>query len=179
MVWVYKEDGTRQCGTGTEIALDEMREELAKLIGGGNILNQEKRILPLIFPMVCGGRNGHVNAYEITEDGARTLFTGIVGKNEFELWRWGGEKLASGPEVPFPLSEAIKAASNDEEAAAIIQHLLASLAGAGQNPTNISELIGRTCRYYKTGDSLTYDLRPNRVNIEVNNRREIVRIWFG
>jgi hypothetical protein len=46
-------------------------------------------------------------------------------------------------------------------------------------PTTIEELIGRPSRYYTTGDVLTDDLIPERVNIEVNNDREIVRIWFG
>jgi hypothetical protein len=46
-------------------------------------------------------------------------------------------------------------------------------------PTIIEELIGRPSRYYTTGDALTDDLIPERVNIEVNNNREIVRVWFG
>jgi|AGTN01.3.fsa_nt_gi hypothetical protein len=62
MVWVYKEDGTRQCGEGTEISLDEMRKELETIIGKDNVLASEKRILPLMFPLVCGGPNGSVNA---------------------------------------------------------------------------------------------------------------------
>jgi hypothetical protein len=49
----------------------------------------------------------------------------------------------------------------------------------GVTPTLIQELIGRPSRYYTTGDALTLELVSNRVNIEVNTDREIVRIWFG
>jgi hypothetical protein len=49
----------------------------------------------------------------------------------------------------------------------------------GVTPTLIQELIGRPSRYYTTGDILTEDFIPKRVNIEVNTNTEIVRIWFG
>ena len=49
----------------------------------------------------------------------------------------------------------------------------------GVTPTLIEEMIGRPSRYYTTGDILTEDFIPRRVNIEVNTDREIVRIWFG
>lgn len=48
----------------------------------------------------------------------------------------------------------------------------------GATPKAIDELIGRPSRYYTTGDVLTQDFVPERVN-EVNSSREVVRIWFG
>jgi hypothetical protein len=45
----------------------------------------------------------------------------------------------------------------------------------------VKELLGRACRVYKTGDALTKDYRPDRVNIELDalNMRSIVNIWMG
>ncbi|MGZ9092907.1 MAG: I78 family peptidase inhibitor [Rhodoplanes sp.] len=39
--------------------------------------------------------------------------------------------------------------------------------------------MGRPSRYYTTGDVLTQDFVPERLNIEVSNNSEVVRIWFG
>ena len=47
------------------------------------------------------------------------------------------------------------------------------------NPTTIKELVGRPLRVYKTGDDLTLDWRPERTNIELNDKGMIVRVWFG
>ena len=49
----------------------------------------------------------------------------------------------------------------------------------GATPTTIDELIGRPSSYYTTGDVLTQDFVPERLNIEVSNNSEVVRIWFG
>ena len=43
----------------------------------------------------------------------------------------------------------------------------------------VSTLIGKPSRVYKTGDSLTKDFIPDRVNIELNKSGEIVKIWMG
>ncbi len=47
------------------------------------------------------------------------------------------------------------------------------------NPTLIKELVGHPIRVYKTGDGLTQDWRPARVNFETNDGGDIVDIWFG
>ncbi|MEQ8817862.1 MAG: I78 family peptidase inhibitor [Thalassobaculum sp.] len=180
MTWVYKEDGTRQCGMGQEVTLEEMRTELEGLIGANNVLEAEKRILPLMFPSVCGGPNGSVNAYRITDDGVDILFHGIVGQNGFQLWIWPDPVAVAGdPDVPLPLRRAISAANDDASVAELLQGFLSRMTAVGQQPTQISELIGRRSRHYRTGDALTMDFRPDRVNIEVNAAHEIVRIWFG
>ncbi|UTA48443.1 hypothetical protein L1F30_02595 [Simiduia sp. 21SJ11W-1] len=43
----------------------------------------------------------------------------------------------------------------------------------------ISSLTGKEARVYTTGDFLTQDHRPERVNIELSPARDIVRIWMG
>lgn len=50
---------------------------------------------------------------------------------------------------------------------------------ACEDPTTIQDLIGRPSRYYTEGDFLTQDFIEGRVNIEVNKRSEILRVWFG
>ena len=43
----------------------------------------------------------------------------------------------------------------------------------------INMIIGKEARIYKTGDILTEDFRPDRVNIEISNDNQIVQIWMG
>ncbi|MEC4087166.1 I78 family peptidase inhibitor [Pseudoalteromonas rubra] len=47
------------------------------------------------------------------------------------------------------------------------------------NDEPISTLIGKPSRVYTTGDMLTEDFVPNRVNIELSESGEIVRVWMG
>ena len=181
-VWVYKDDGTLQCGQGAERPIQEMRKALARLIGDKEILHGEKRRPPVLLPDLCGAPTGEVNAYEITDDGAYVLFRGFVGPDGFKLWIWPQpgtrhDALAltagGGSDVPFPLSASWKGDG-------AIANMIASLTQAGAQPTTIVDLIGRVCRCYKHGDPLTFDLQPQRVNIELDeDGRRISRIWFG
>lgn len=43
----------------------------------------------------------------------------------------------------------------------------------------ISTLIGKPSRIYKTGDMISEDFITNRVNIELSESGEIVKIWMG
>ena len=43
----------------------------------------------------------------------------------------------------------------------------------------LQELEGRPLRVYHTGDMLTMDFRPNRVNVELGPDELIVKVWFG
>lgn len=43
----------------------------------------------------------------------------------------------------------------------------------------IETIIGKQARVYKTGDALTQDFRPERVNIELSENNEITQIWMG
>ncbi len=47
------------------------------------------------------------------------------------------------------------------------------------NDSEISILIGKHARIYKTGDALTGDFKPERVNIELSEDNEIIQIWMG
>jgi hypothetical protein len=43
----------------------------------------------------------------------------------------------------------------------------------------IEVIIGKEARVYKTGEALTEDFRPERVNIELSESNEIIQIWMG
>jgi len=47
------------------------------------------------------------------------------------------------------------------------------------NDKPISILIGKPSRVYTAGDMLTEDFMPDRVNIELSESGEIVKIWMG
>lgn len=47
------------------------------------------------------------------------------------------------------------------------------------NREPISILIGKPSRIYKEGSPVTDDYIPDRVNIEVSQSGEIVKIWMG
>ena len=50
---------------------------------------------------------------------------------------------------------------------------------AGALSVQVRELLNRPLRVYKTGDPITEDFRPERVNIEVSEKQFIKDIWFG
>jgi hypothetical protein len=140
-IWICKHDGSIQCEPGGGVSLEEMRKELAELIGGENILKMEQRSVTVI--QVCGAPTGNLNAYLITEEGWRLLNDGIRGREDFNP--------CEGENIPIPIPQ----------------------------PVQIQELIGRPLRVYKTGEAITKDRRPNRVNIETDDQDVIVSIWFG
>ena len=161
-IWVCKDDGTIQCQENPEITLDEMRAELASLIGEANIIGQEKRSRIVIE--VCGSPTGQMNAYQITEVGKRLLFYGIRGPEGF---RPCSDESQTGVAEGRPPSQALQVIRSG------------NLTSTNHTPALIRDLIGRTARVYQTGDALTEDYRPERVNIELNTNQEIVDIWFG
>ena len=156
-IWVCKPDGTIQCDEDSkEITLEEMRGQLASLIGEDNIIGMRKISKPMI--QLCGMPTGKMNAYEITEKGALILERGFVGRQGFN---------------PCSVEVDAKSASSELNIGEIIGSLTC------HNPTTIRELIGHPLRVYKTGDAITKDWRPDRVNIEINSNGLIVNIWFG
>lgn len=177
-VWVYKADGTLQCGEGKEITLEEMKKELASLIGEKGIISCKKRTLPMFIPQVCGAPTGQVNTYEITEEGAYVLFHGFVGPKGFALWIWPVSAGKQGPISPWPFSRGLKG-EREEDAGALFLNYIASVTHVGATPIFITELLGRICRCYTVGDPLTKDYIPQRVNIEKYPDSTIARIWFG
>ena len=176
--WVYKLDGTLQCGMGSAIELGQARQELTDLIGATNILAAEKRQGLTVISM-CGMPTGAANAFEVTEEGLRTLFQGFPGPSGFRLWPFGGE---SGDAkrldqwVPWPWS---KFTNDGQLDGAAIAHALSSLTEVGANPTTLAEVVGRPCRIIHEGDAVTFDYMPLRVNIHLSRDRRIERIWFG
>jgi hypothetical protein len=166
--WVWRHDGTLQCGQGSEQPLEEAHEQLAAIIGADSVLNGEKRQAPVILPTVCGAPTGQANAFELTESGYYLLFHGFVGPIGFRPWL--DDKLAH---VQAGLTSSILGV---EEHSARKQLTLAGF-GAGE-PTSIQELFGRQCRAYTVGDALTMDFRPDRFNVGLVNGR-IRELWFG
>ncbi|MGE4130055.1 MAG: hypothetical protein AB7F86_00370 [Bdellovibrionales bacterium] len=61
-VFVYKYDGSLQCGAGKAIALDVMAKELA----GIPIYSSNKKQDGLMHIQVCGSNTGMANVYEIS-----------------------------------------------------------------------------------------------------------------
>lgn len=154
-VWVYKFDGTIQCMPEVqETSLEKMREELASLIGDKNILSMEKGQRQVI--QLCNFPTGKINCYEITQEGWSLLETGIRGPCGFE-------RMDHGP----------KEADGNVNLGRLIGSLTAL------NPNSVQDLVGHPLRTYKTGDLITYDWRPNRCNIELDDSHSIVKVWFG
>ncbi|MHC2432735.1 hypothetical protein [Bradyrhizobium sp. USDA 4451] len=62
-VYVYKYDGSVQCGGGQPISLEAMAKELTD--AGITIISQRKGTDGLAHPFVCGATTGAINIYEI------------------------------------------------------------------------------------------------------------------
>lgn len=154
-ILVYKFDGTVQCDADIlGISLEAMRKTLSTLIGESNILSMRKGQRPVI--QQCGVPTGKINCYEITETGWAILTTGIAGHGGFQ-------RMDHGP------------AESDESVN--LGRMVASL--VANTPTAIADLVGHPLRTYKTGDMITKDWRPERFNIELDESRNIVKVWFG
>jgi len=67
-VEVYKYDGTRQCGEGFEISLEQMAKELTS--AGIEIIEQRKGSDGMIYTAVCGGGSGSINVFKIRSSDA-------------------------------------------------------------------------------------------------------------
>lgn len=171
--WVCKADGTIQCQDNPEVPLDVMRLELASIIGESEILNGEKRSHAVA--RLCGLPTGRVNAYEVTERGYHVLFRGFTGPRGFTPC--DGHQATSDARTSARMASD---KSNDEVGfgAYLAESKASSVISV---PTQIKELIGRPLRVYATGDALTLDYRPERVNIEIgpDGERRIVDVWFG
>lgn len=60
-VFVYKYDGTKQCGEGQEVSLDAMSKQLQNI----KILSMTKKNDGMMRIQVCGAPTGQANVYEI------------------------------------------------------------------------------------------------------------------
>ena len=60
-VFVYKTDGSLQCGQGSKVDLNVMQREL----GGIQVLSSENKHDGMMRIQVCGAPTGYANVYEI------------------------------------------------------------------------------------------------------------------
>jgi hypothetical protein len=175
--WVWRHDGTLQCGFGVEETLDEARAALAAIIGDENILNGEKRTLPGPIFQLCGAPTRQVNAFELTDPGFWLLFHGFVGPIGFRPWIDADvERLLAGSEGSY--AARLLAGSEGNYAVKAPEGKAVGFPGHGGKPATIEDLYGRICRVYNVGDALTKDYIEHRVNIGLVRGR-VAEIWFG
>ncbi|MCP4932939.1 MAG: hypothetical protein GY927_01755 [bacterium] len=167
-VWIWNDDGTRQCEDGTGVSLDDMQKELESI--GAKVLNAEKRTHCRFITSVCGAPTGSVNAYEVTEEDWEKLKGGFVGTLGFKLWDCADIKTPS----PTAIKSMEKLLEDGQ-----IPWPWAQISSVAKTPVLLREIIGRPCRCYHKGDALTEDFRPDRVNIELDQENRILDIWFG
>jgi hypothetical protein len=89
----------------------------------------------------------------------------------------------TGPEVPFPLSFS-KAGDlthcKDCEFPMVIEGQEVPFPlSVNSVPQTVKDLIGRQCRVIKSGDPITMDYNPNRVNIILDEKSRIKDISLG
>lgn len=60
-VFIYKPDGSQQCGMGEKIDVNEMKKELGKI----QVFSQESKHDGMMRIQVCGQPTGQCNVYEI------------------------------------------------------------------------------------------------------------------
>ena len=170
--WVWRHDGTLQCGMGSEETVEEARAQLEAVIGAANVIAGEKRQLPGRIIQICGAPTGQVNAFQLTPWGFWLLFHGIAGPIGFRPWVEesiaGDAMIADGGVdiLPWKSLESVK------------QQQLSLVGTSKGNPCCIENLYGRLCRVYNVGDPLTEDYRPERFNVGLENDR-IKELWFG
>ncbi|WP_309385584.1 I78 family peptidase inhibitor [Cerasicoccus frondis] len=155
---VFKQDGTIQCHNNPARSLDTDVDALKKL-GATEILAQANVPGPLAVPSACDLPTSQVNAFTILTTDWQMILSSFVGPNGFQEWR--------GADIPTEL------VVNDTRPVSTGHNVDPSA------PVLVKELIGFVLRAYKTGDALTEDFIPHRVNIETNELGNIVRIWFG
>jgi hypothetical protein len=186
-IWIYKLDGTIQCEAIQETTIDEDRALLKGLIGNAHVLQAEKRYLPSIT--VCGAPTGACNAFETTQEGWWLLNYGVAGNPGFRQWN---DEFAIVKEPDTAAFEATSAAgkrgiSVDPEMPLpkVIDEILGRrpvVPFPPKFPPQRSEdaLIGKILRVYETGDAISKDWNPQRVNIELApGTMRIVSAWAG
>ena len=160
IVVVYKADGTIQCDETSEpIPIEHHAAELRR-IGASEILGQGNVPGPAIVITLCGTPTGRVNAYAILKIDWDAIVSGIVGTLGFRLW--------SGAPLPDLGCKEEQVVGGDGPGNSICTQ-----------PILVRELMGRPCRCYRQGDSITKDFVPERVNIEHDEAGRVSDIWFG
>lgn len=75
--WVYKYDGSKQCGMGTQISAEAMEKELK----GIRVLTRKSENDGMMRTMVCGAATGQANLFEISSSDLKT-----AESFGFKLW---------------------------------------------------------------------------------------------
>lgn len=76
-VWIFKYDGSKQCGMGKAISLEDMKKDLE----GITIYASEKKSDGMMRTQVCGSPTGQTNRYQINKDQLE-----LAQKKGFKLW---------------------------------------------------------------------------------------------
>lgn len=163
VVVVFKADGTIQCERNAPIPLEHHAAQLRK-IGASEICGQGNVPGPFVVITLCGAPTGRVNAFAIPKEDWDLISSGIVGTLGFRSWTG----------APYPDLEIDKNCKISD------QDLSGRPAPAvGAFPVLIRELLGRPCRCYRQGDTLTKDFVPERANVERDESGRISDVWFG
>lgn len=107
-VFVYKYDGTLQCGMGKEVTLEEMENDL--VLAGIKLLSSRKSTDGFSHMTLCGASTGRINIYEIESTDypkAASMGFNFLGKSANTVARESREgtqinSVAKGEDVPWP-----------------------------------------------------------------------------
>lgn len=113
-VWIWRYDGTLQCGMGVERTLAEDKAILESL--GPAVLGAQKRVVPFAIIAVCGAPTGRANTYLISDADWTTLQSSFVGPAGFAEWTFdegsafvfkydGTLQCDLGKEIPLEVAE--------------------------------------------------------------------------
>lgn len=79
LIFVFKYDGSQQCGLGNAVSVEQMAKELESI----KIRRMEKRSDGLLRAQGCGMPSGQANIYEISKEDLDSAL-----KRNFELWQF-------------------------------------------------------------------------------------------
>jgi len=168
LVTVFAPDDTLQCEDFPVPRPIDNDASVLRELGATKICAQAKVPGPYLYAAQCGLPTGQVNAFQLAKSDWETIKKSYVGPLAFKEW-----PNSAYPKLD-PTGECEKSTSE-----AIEENGKPSLLNGGKEGVPIGGLLGRTLRCYTTGDALTDDYRPERVNIEKDKEGKIVSIWFG
>lgn len=159
-VVVYSQNGEIQCQDFPPPRPLQHDIDAITRLGATKICGSAVTSGPGVVIAQCGMPANRVNAIAIPRSDWEMIKTSFVGPLGFKEWT----------SAPYP--------AMDLDPSCTLRPI------GGQNvPSQLNQPIhtlkGRIIRVYTTGDPLTDDFRPDRVNVELNDDGIIVDIWFG